>query len=285
MFGMDDESGALEAKISSPAELLRKIIYREISVPLLPPLESAIGAAVPFDFASLSRAAVCLDTNLLFKALASSKRDELIDYFRARHAGPLIVSAQSMQEFWNNYHNVLDTIAKGVENKVGDLEKSLNGLDGMFDEYKDKIISVLEDFKHDNEHLFSKDLKKQVLAFIAVLREKGLESEAPRALFHDAAARRKASKVPPGFKDSGDGDFYVWLDFLYGLLLAKENLVEGGGFAKAILVTADRKIDWVKGNAAHPVLVAEVAAAVQVPFEIWSLKDLLRGINESPPTA
>ena len=282
---MDDEGGMREAKISSPTELLRKIIFREISIPLLQPLESAIGAVIPHDFASLSRSAVCLDTNLLFKALANPKRDELIDYFRARHVGPLIVSAQSMQEFWNNYHNVLDTIAKGVENKVSDLEKSLSNLDGMFDDYKNKIISVLEDFKYDNEHLFSKELRKQVLAFISMLREKGLESEAPRSLFHDAAARRKASKVPPGFKDPGDGDFYVWLDFLYGLMLAKENATEGGGFVKAILVTADRKIDWVKGNAAHPVLVAEVAAAVQVPFEIWSLKDLLRGIDESPPAA
>lgn len=260
------------------SEILKRAVCREDPVPLLGSLHAAIGSIETRDFASLGTSAVCLDTNLLFKALANPKRDEIIDYFRTRHSSPLIVSTQSMQEFWNNYHNVLDTISKGVENKVADLEKTLAALDGVFAEHREKMLAALAEFKHDNEHLFSKDLKKQVLAFVDMLREKGIEAEAPRHLFQDVAIRRKAAKTPPGFKDAGDGDFYVWLDFLYGLLLAKQ---DGRSFDKAILVTADRKIDWVKGNAAHPVLVAEAAAVAKVPLEIWSLSDLLRGIQDS----
>lgn len=280
MFGMD-ELRQQEADAISPAITLQQVISRSRSVPLMRSVQSAIGDDEERDFSALKTAAVCLDTNLLFKALASNKRDDIIDYFRARHAGPLIVSAQTIQEFWNNYHNVLDTITKGVENKLVDLERSLNSLDGAFADYKVRISAILEDFKHDNEHLFARDLKRHVLAFMALLDEKGIEAEAPRHMFYDEAVRRKAAKTPPGFKDSGDGDFWVWLDFLYGLLLV--NSRENGSieFTKAILITADRKSDWVKGNVAHPVLVAEAKEIAQVPFEIWSLSDLLRGIRES----
>ena len=78
---------------------------------------------------------------------------------------------------------------------------------------------------------------------------------------------RKRTRTPPGFKDDGDGDFFIWADFLTGLQLAQ---AKGSKFVRAILVTRDQKVDWSRAGIAHPILVAEMKALLGISFEIWS---------------
>ncbi len=91
----------------------------------------------------------------------------------------------------------------------------------------------------------------------------------PRTPFFQIARARNDTMTPPGFKDSGHGDFYLWADFLLGLLMAASN---NERFTKAVLLTMDEKPDWSRGGLAHPILVAEVEALVGVPFEAWNLQ-------------
>lgn len=276
-------SGTRSAPAERYVQRLQQVIFREQAVPIGSLLYAAIGTSTSRDYANLTSCAVCLDTNLLIKVLANAKRDQFIDYFQGRHEGPLIVSAQTLQEFWKNYHNALETVSRDIEGKLSALTQSLTALDGVFDEYKKRIVSVIDDFKQENEHVFSKDMERYVLNFLNVLLEKGLEAQAPRRAFFAAAAQRRASKTPPGFKDKeyAEGDLFVWLDFLYGMLIACDDVRYAGKISKAIFVTEDRKIDWVKGREAHPVLAAEVEALVGIPLEIWSLSELFSALSDS----
>lgn len=271
------------ATTESYVRRLKRVICRELEVPIGSFLYAAIDNSTMRDYSNLQTCAVCLDSNLLIKVLANSKRDQFIDYFRIRHSGPLIVSAQTLQEFWKNYHNSLETVSRDIEGKLAALTQALNALEGLFDEYRTSIVAVINDFKQENEHVFSKDMEKHVLNFLTVLHEKGIEAQAPRSELFAAAAQRRASKTPPGFKDKeySEGDFFVWLDFLYGLLIASDDSRYSGSITRAVFVTEDRKIDWVKGKEAHPVLAAEVGALVGIPLEIWTLKELFAALDQS----
>jgi PIN like domain len=90
---------------------------------------------------------------------------------------------------------------------------------------------------------------------------------ASRLKLKDIAAWRKQTKTPPGFRDEGDGDFFIWADFLSGLQLARAN---GQAFTQAILVTRDNKVDWSRSGTVHPILAAEMKALLGIHFEIWS---------------
>ena len=112
-----------------------------------------------------------------------------------------------------------------------------------------------------------------------LLNKKAILSYVPRTRFFEMANNRKRTKTPPGFKDSNDGDFFVWIEFLYGLLKAKDS---GGKFNHAILLTDDTKKDWSYKNEAHPILAAEVQSLVGVPFDVWTTDQLCAEITQYP---
>jgi hypothetical protein len=113
---------------------------------------------------------------------------------------------------------------------------------------------------------------------LEVVQKRARVSFASRVAFAEIALHRKRTKTPPGFKDEGDGDFFVWVDLLSGLQQAQE---AGETFAKVVLVTLDRKIDWMREGAAHPILVSEVRALFGVPFEIWNIDQLASEVASS----
>lgn len=99
---------------------------------------------------------------------------------------------------------------------------------------------------------------------------------APRLRYKEIAAIRKRTKTPPGFRDEGDGDFFIWVDLLHGLQQAQLNK---HSFSRVVLVSLDKKIDWSREGIAHPILVAEARALLNVPFEMWTLNDLAREVS------
>jgi hypothetical protein len=104
-----------------------------------------------------------------------------------------------------------------------------------------------------------------------MLQKRASVPYAPRLRFREIAAQRKKTKTPPGFKDEGDGDFFIWVDLLTGLQQAR---LEGQEFERAVFISHDQKVDWSRAGIAHPILVAEVKALVDVPFEIWNIQKL-----------
>lgn len=89
------------------------------------------------------------------------------------------------------------------------------------------------------------------------------------------AENRKKTKTPPGFLDSKDGDFFIWLDMLEGLIVAQDRNIP---FTQVALVTTDKKTDWSRGGIAHPILCAEVRTLIGVPFETWDIGKLMREV-------
>jgi hypothetical protein len=103
------------------------------------------------------------------------------------------------------------------------------------------------------------------LSLLEVLAKRASVTYAHRALFQNICVLRKKTKTPPGFKDDGDGDFYIWVDLLTGLLEAR---VKGEKYERVVLVSLDKKVDWSRAGIAHPILVAEIRALLDVPFKI-----------------
>jgi len=135
---------------------------------------------------------------------------------------------------------------------------------------------VVQQFKIENEVLFHPETVRRTIVFLETLLPKAIVPFVPRSRFTETADQLKKVKTPPGFKDLGDGDFFVWSDLLFGLLNLQR---QGVPFERIILVTNDGKIDWCREGAAHPILAAEANALLGVGFEIWTLDKSVRAIG------
>ncbi len=82
--------------------------------------------------------------------------------------------------------------------------------------------------------------------------------------------------MPPGFKDEGDGDFFVWVELMNGLLIAVETEIQ---FDRVLFITDGVKKDWSTNGSPHPFLVAEIQTLVGVPFQVMSLKSLREAVK------
>lgn len=273
-FGTSDMSGGQEES-QDPLIALQQLIARRVPVNITDSLLGATQGGVAVSD-TLDGAAVCLDTNIFFRLAAMPERANVVDFLASQYRGSLIVSAQAMQEVWNNYLNGIDTIAEDLRKKINSLDDVVSSLDDSFKDYRERFKELLDEFKGEFGHLHTEGMRERVRGLIEVLKSRAMYSEVPRTLFEPYYSVRKITKTPPGFKDGGAGDYYIWLDFLYGLKAAKN---QGNAFSRAILVSDDRKKDWVKGSAPHPTLSAECMQYVGVPLEVWSLRQLVRATN------
>lgn len=271
MFGMsrsksDQALTGLEQLLDrvEPVNTIQGLLVATQAVALSPPL--------------LPGAAVCLDTNVFFRLANLPERAQVIDYLASQHKEPLIVSAQALQEVWNNYLNGIETVAGDIRSKLEALTKSVLPLETEFQSFKDRFDAVLTEFKGEYGHLHKEGMKERVRSLIEILENKAVFSEVPRARFERFYSVRKTTKTPPGFRDDGAGDYFVWLDFLYGLRMERES---GSKFDRAVLITDDKKVDWVRGGVAHPTLTAECLSYVGVPLEIWSLRRLVEATADA----
>ena len=144
-----------------------------------------------------------------------------MDYLTGVHQNPLVVPGRTIQEFWNNQLNATDTIYKWVSKKHSDLSREIEkfgasaGISSIT-----KISDAIDAFKIDNEHVFDPDIVLKTSLFLEKLPGKAIAPFATRSLISDIAIHRKRSKTP--LKDDGDGDFFVWVDLLWGLLKEKK---------------------------------------------------------------
>ncbi|MEH6459618.1 PIN-like domain-containing protein [Chitinimonas sp. JJ19] len=235
-------------------------------------LDALVYALRPSHTATLlGRTAIGLDANVFLRLSGHAKSVDIIDYLSATHSAPLILPGQAIQEFWNNQLQAVDTVTSGLRKKFDSLKADFGKVDKNFGDYAAQIDELLEKFSAEHGHIYEEGTVRKTLALLEMLQKKALVPYAPRLKFREIAAQRKKTKTPPGFKDEGDGDFFIWVDLLTGLQKAK---AAGHDFDLAVLISHDQKIDWSRAGIAHPILVAEAKALVGVPFEIWTIEKL-----------
>jgi hypothetical protein len=247
VLNREKELGALDALISAYKPELRKI--------------------------ELSQAAIVLDSSAFLRL---GNQEDVIDYLRARHVAPIILPGQSIQEFWNNNLNVADSIATGIGRKFDALKTEVEKVDSSFRDFADRFSALITEFRSSFGYAYDGATVRRTISLLEVLKEKALTCYVTRERFAELAAHRKKTKTPPGFKDDGDGDFFVWLDALDALLVARARKMP---FDHVVLVTNDKKLDWSREGIAHPMLSAEVRALVGVPFETWDVAKLVQQVT------
>ncbi|MGJ3232691.1 MAG: PIN-like domain-containing protein [Oceanicaulis sp.] len=110
----------------------------------------------------------------------------------------------------------------------------------------------------------------------SVIGERAFVRFAPRNVFLEIASHRNATKTPPGFKDDGDGDFFVWVDLLYSIKVLSAEY----SFSSVLLVTNEKKKDWTRDGIIHPVMRAEVKALINKPIRLLGFPDFRAEIKK-----
>lgn len=225
---------------------------------------------------TLNETAIVIDSNVFLNLSAKREFTDALDYLDSQHTGILILPGQSLQEFWNNHLNAVQTVTVSLKKKIDDFSEELSAVDDDFGETVPELKRLLADLNERRGHIYSRETSERTLRMVERFRSRALIPYADRSQYLSLASHRKITKTPPGFKDGGDGDFFIWVDMLTGLYQAK---LDGKDFKRVALITDDKKADWSRSGTAHPILTAEVQALLEVPFVIWSLKtfrDLIR---------
>lgn len=272
-------SGIDEASVEDSYSSLEMVLGRDKPLNALSSLASALDLPKA-DGLKISDCAICLDSNVLLKLASFNRREDIVDYFLAKHSAPLILSAQSIQEFWNNQLSGIGTVAKSLDENFKKLEDEVKKVGEDLGDFGERFSELLREFKENYGYLHDKNLRRNVVGLLEMLSKKAKVIEVPRHRFHRYTHFRQQTKTPPGFEDKRDGDFYIWADFLYGMNVCAK---EGVPFKKAVMVTEDKKSDWSRGGVAHPVLTAEVFAYLNLPFETWGLKGLAELVEKYEP--
>lgn len=225
--------------------------------------------------AGAQRLAIGFDTNAMYRVGRGRSGADVLDYLRARHHSPIIVPGQTLQEVWNNQIVGVVPLAKALQTKLLAIESEAEKLDQRFgvrgEEAKTALAGLLEEYGE----VFDEEAEVAFHRTVELFLEKATVWYVPRLEFSQLARVRNKTKTPPGFKDEGDGDFFVWADFLYGLSSCDPAQVDG-----AVLVTNDTKSDWSRYGVAHPVLTAEATAVLAKPFELWTVQQLSAYVRE-----
>ena len=248
---------------------LVSVLCRHRDIPALDSLIEAINPTA--NDVPLNSMAIAIDSSVFLRLPNHARSADIIDYLSSRHSAPLILPGQAIQEFWNNQLSSVDTVVTSLQKKFDKFREEFSGIDPNFGDYSAKITELLGKFSEEHGHIYDEAVVRKTGKLLNVLRDKALVPYVCRQSFDSIAVQRKKTKTPPGFRDSGDGDFYIWADTLRGLQISKRNSIR---FDKVALITEDVKPDWSRAGMAHPVLSAEISALFGVPFELWKLDKL-----------
>lgn len=260
---------------ANPADVVESVFRRDSPISALEQLREGL-LPVQAERFLFRDALFCVDTAGLINLSKHRNVATVLDYFQSRHPIKFMVSAQTVLEFWNNHISAFETISASLTKRFGDLEREIEKVDASMGGFREEFKGLAARFSEEYGHLHDASGRAKLTALATQLPECAEVFEAPRMRFSQYAAYRKATKTPPGFKDSGDGDFFVWVDSLFGLVSLKRRGVE---FQSAIMVTDDKKSDWSKGGVAHPLLSAEVRSCVDVPFACWGVDRLVAAVQ------
>ena len=227
----------------------------------------------PVEGPELPDTALGIDTNVLLRLVAHKKAYNAVDYLAKVHKAPLVLPGQSIQEFWNNRSKVIETVSKKLWKAFREFKKYVDEVGGDFDEHMGRIETDLREFENKYGKVYDQSTLDSMMSVLETLQKGAVVPFCPRDPFSNIVSHRNSTKTPPGFMDTGDGDFFIWADFLYGL---RQQQLKGRKFSHVVFVTNDEKVDWSVEGTAHPVLVSEVRAVLDVSFEIWDLNKFIK---------
>jgi hypothetical protein len=236
---------------------------------------SSLSVALKFELPErdLAQTVIAFDANVVLRLSKHPKCDDIVDYLRTSFPGHLVLPGQVIQEFWNNQFLAVDSISSAVQKKFKELSDAIGEFDERFGEYSARFKALVDEFSEEYGYVFDDNTARKTKLFVDLLLEKARVPFIPRTLIAESAEVRKKSKTPPGFKDGGDGDFFVWADLLLALAELKE---EGVEYQRVTLVTLEKKIDWSRGGIPHPILSAEIHAICGAEFETVTVEILAK---------
>jgi hypothetical protein len=264
MSGTDEN-----ARYADAVERLEGVLDRRVPMAPLPALTQAMSNS-PAQEIDLSKIAIGFDSSVFLRLANDPKSADILDYL-PRHNAPLILPGQAIQEFWNNQVSVMHTLSKSMKKSFDQLAKDVNKLDAQFSEFEQQMIDMLDSFELQYGYAYDENTRGKVARMLSILEERADCYFVPRCRFKRIAEIRNRTKTPPGFKDDGDGDFFVWADFLFSLLMCNSG-ESNKDFDQVVLLTNDQKPDWSISGTPHPILSAEIGALFKTPFYLWDLK-------------
>jgi hypothetical protein len=278
MSGTAETRGEAEAPDRPPAigddglATLWRVLNREIQIDSLQELRNGLQreSRRPKALES-SRIAFGFDTNAIYRVgLDGTRGVDAVDYIRQRHNAPIIVPGQAVQELWNNILWGVERPAERLQKRLDDLSSAANEAGQNLGESGERVNNAINDLIRIHGEWIAPASQEILEYTLDALIAAGRIAYVPRYDFYRLARIRKETKTPPGYKDSlsNHGDFYLWADFLYGLVTANLSEVDA-----AVLVTNDVKPDWSRSGVAHPILVAEAMSAGGLPFQLWTVRD------------
>lgn len=242
-------------------------LNRDAEIPAMDELYRAL--APKRSLKDAKRLALSFDTSSLYRLGRGQAGADTLDYLRAQRVHPVVVPGQTLQEVWNNQVVGLRPLGRALQTRFGELESEAARLDHRFGDTGEKARDAIAALIDEYEDVFDEAAEATFRATIDVFRQSASVPFVPRLEFRQLAQVRHETKTPPGFKDSGHGDFFVWADLLYGLAQLDPDAIDG-----VVFVTNDTKADWSRSGVAHPLLAAEAAAVVPRPFELWTVEQL-----------
>lgn len=270
LFGMTDEAS------SDHEALLQSCLGKSIvEHDWLVPLKRHVAGEV-----SETWDVIGFDTNALKKLrrYPPNTRASLLTYL-ASNKVQIVLPAQAVQEYWN-HHGAFAQAMAAVQTETRKLASRYEKLPAtgeaksMLLRFADEITNLAQDVgDSQNEHLLEESVD-----FWELLLDSAVVAAVPRSGFSKLGEARMASGVAPGFADdrkrsNGLGDFFVWADFLLGLLTLDLPECEPTS-STIVFVTDDGKEDWLSSGAPHPTLLGEVFSLTGRTLEVLGMDDL-----------
>jgi len=264
------------ASEAARAETVLKLMNRSVELDALGALAHAMGSET--ESIELPDTVIAFDANVFLRLSGHPRSEDIVDFLGTGHENALILPGQVVQEFWNNQYLAVDSLAESIKKKHTALKAELEKIDSGFGEYADRFDALMTEFQTSYGYVFDENTVRRTSIFVSLLQEKAMVPYVPREIFRLLADVRRRTKTPPGFKDEGDGDFFVWADLLMGLSRLQD---DGKTFKHVALVTKDRKMDWCRNGRPHPILAAELKALTGASFVIWDLDVLASKLLDS----
>lgn len=227
--------------------------------------------------------AIGLDTNVLKRLRHDAIWAERMALALQLQSVALIIPGQVVNEYWNNHRVFAGEDWASFGNDFKRLAGKLDGIslrrqgDAIVEEIQILISGMSDEL--DSER--SPDYLEKSRALMEVLLAASIKPMASRLRFSELASARSLSRTPPGFADeksksASHGDFYVWIDYLLGVIL----LDSPSDRPHCIWVTDDSKPDWKTGTDGHPALLEEFQYVTGHSLSIISSKDFRQQVED-----
>ncbi len=228
-----------------------------------------------------------VDTNIMKRFRRDVSLSERFVLLLAQEKVSIVLPRQCVVEYWNNYKTFANEDWGTYRNDLAKLSKKVQveGVGGRARELIEQISGLVDELAAELEESKAPDYLLKSRLLVRSLVDSGASVPmVSRPRFADLARIRSQIKSPPGFADeklkaASHGDFFVWCDFMLGVLCHDGASLSGKEVA---WVTEDGKEDWKTGGEGHPALFDEFAGVTEANLSVLSfdqLKTLLDSVE------